>query len=199
MADNQGGTSYTQIGTTLTVKAAAGDFIYASIWYRVNISSPSGTFTVTATVGNASDCALAIVEYPLVTASPVDQNNSAIGTSTGPTVTLATTTNATDAIVGLVTYVAGTTTITPDGTNLPNQLQENEDNVSGQAINVSDRSVTSTGTYTANFTLGAVKEWGIVAAALKLATGGAAQDTPELYGRPRGLSAGRQMSQLLAQ
>lgn len=177
MSDNQGGT-YVQVGTTVTVAAAAGDFIYESIWQRVNIGSPSGTFTVTATVGNASDCALAIAEYPLVTASPVDQNNSGTGSSTAPSVTLAATTNANDVIVALTTYRAGTTTITPDGTNLPNQLQENEDNNTGQAINVSDRQVAATGTYTANVTLGASRDWGIIAVALKLATGGSATKAP---------------------
>lgn len=190
--DNQGGGagSYTQASTTQQFSPGGADNVSVSVWVRHNLSAPSGTFTVTCSIGTATDSALVVIEYPLVTASSVDQADKATATSAGPTVTLATTTQGDDVVLGVVSYAGASTTMTPNGTNLPNQLEEEEDNASGQAIGVYDRDVEATGAYTANITLGASRVWGIVAAALKEAAVAAAASRP-VFPRPPRVWRGR--------
>lgn len=165
VADNQGGT-YTQIGTTLGV-AGGGGQIRLSLWKRDNISSPSGTFTVTLTASATCDARIIIAEYAGMATSTLDQSNTGTGTGTTASAALSATANADDVIVGLLTTnQAGTASMTEDGTNLPTLVRENEDNSANQAINMAQRVVSSTGTYTGSWAVGS-SDWLCVVAALK--------------------------------
>lgn len=176
VADNQGNGAYTQVGTT-TASNTTNDFIRLSMWYKENIAAPSGTFTVTCTASSTVDARVVIAEYTgIAAASPLDAQ--AAGTpaaTTNATVTLAATTQADELLIGGMAWRSGTdVTLTEDATNLPTLVRENEDNQTNQAVNVAERILSATGTYTANWALSASRNWICQAATFKAAAGGAA-------------------------
>lgn len=147
VADNQTGNSYTRIGNSSN--SAGGNFINVEEWVASNINGPSGTFTVTATLSASGDSRVVIAEYTSgALSSIIDISTCGFATSNSLTSTFNTATNqANEMIIGVMTHVAAATTITQDATNLPNLIRENEDNLSGQAINASERYVTASATY----------------------------------------------------
>ncbi len=168
LADNKGST-VTRV-TTGTLQFGSGtDRGAGSLWIIENAGTITGTWTFTGAVSTAADNAFEVIEYTNVpTSSVVDQVvQSAPASTASPSATLPATGTAYDTIVAGFNYLATTTTITEDVDNLPGNVGENEDNSTGVAINVSERFVGATGTYTANWALGAARVGGIIAVALK--------------------------------
>jgi len=166
VADNQGN-SFTQIGTTIEAVTGPSVWIRLSAWQLTNVGSTSGTYTVTATLSAASDCDIVAIELNnMVAASLVDQNTGTNGSSTTPSATLGSSTNAYDTILAGLTWTSASTA-TEDATNLPGLVREIEDNASGQALAVAERFVGATAAYTANWVLGTSRQWAVIAVALK--------------------------------
>lgn len=198
VADNQGvGNSYSLVASQVTT--GGSDNYRHEVWLCQNIGATSGTFTVTVsfTATVSSFITIVAVTGQATTGQPHKQVNGT-GNSSTPSQTLPATTVANCIILGGMTHNNGSPTITPDATNLPTQLQEEEDNGSTEAGNVAYRAVSATGAYTGSWALSSSSTWAVIVVALAEA-GAAAQDTPELYGRPHGLRGHQQMRQLLAQ
>lgn len=197
VADNQGvGNTYSLVASQVTT--AGSDNYRHEVWLCQIIGATSGTFTVTVTFSSSVSTFITIVELTgqATTGQPHKQVNGT-GSSAAPSQTLPATTVANCIILGGMTHNNGTPTITPDGTNLPNQLQEEEDNNSTEAGNVAYRAVSATGTYTGSWALSASSTWAVIVIAIAEAAAGA-QDTPETRGRPYGAIGFRQQTQLLS-
>jgi hypothetical protein len=163
VADNQGNT----YNRATSIEREDG---YTGIFYGV-AATASGTFTITGTPSSSSYNTIAIHEIGgAATASPLDGTpNTGTGASTGPA-TGATTTTVADAIViGVVSHIGPTRTITV-GTNF-NQMQEIESASSGQPINTEYRIVAATGSYAASWTLNNSESWSCCVAAFEQAAG----------------------------
>lgn len=170
VADNQGGT-YTQVGTTVSFNSnTAANVCRISLWKRDNIGSPSGTFTVTGTANQSVDSRFVVIEYGSALTSTLDQNGSDTNASgTAASIALSATTNADDIIVGAASVGSGAAavTINPDDVELPTIVRENLDDLASQSINVAERLVGATGSYTPAWVTTSAPS-GAIAAALKL-------------------------------
>lgn len=182
VADNQGvGNTYALIESQVTT--GGSDNYRHEVWICKAVGATSGTFTVTVTFTTSCSAFITVVEVTGqdATTNPHKQVK-ATGSSTAPSATLAATTVANCIILGGMTHNNGNPTITPDGTNLPNQLQEEENNGSTEAGNVAYRAVSSTGTYTGSWALSSSSTWAVIVVALAEA-GAATKAPPPFFGR----------------
>lgn len=179
-----------------------------SVFSKGNSGAGTPTVTATQTNGGVSNSnvhgGLQVAAWSgLSTADDgtgVDKTAIATGTAaTASSGATATTTAANELAVGAYVDLGEGTTITADaaftlrgkhdgdGVSFQGLLEDKDSGSSGSAI-----------TATAGTGEGSSNGWGQAAVVYKLA-GGAAQDTPELRGRPFGLRGQVQMNQLLAQ
>ena len=193
VSDNQasGGNTYTQRQSRF--QGSPGDYGYTA---RAHASS--GTFTITVTSGGGDHQIVAAnFDGTDTTADPYNVGGNNFATGTSPTVTSSASSTVTPCAIVVILTNGGNTTCTPSDT----QIEEQEDGNSGMPINVQWRRDTgATGTKTSTWTIGTSLDWMALVLVLKEDTsGGGAQDTPELRGRPAGLRGQLQMHQLLAQ
>lgn len=133
-----------------------------SFWYALNTTA--GANTVTQNGGSGSDRFI-IAEYSgVATASAIDTSAVTTGTSSTPNSGNITTANADDLIIGGCSTVSGAAITQGSGYTL---LFDVEQKVGGEY-----KIVSATGTYAANFTLGASDGWGCFVVAMKAAAGG---------------------------
>lgn len=190
-----GGDTFVRQGTSQVTGGGSDNYVF-NVFVAENVAG--GAVTITINCGNSCSTGFILMEFtnPAGT-SVIDLVAQAVGTSTAPSATFAgPTTVAEAAILGCMTHNSGNPSITPNGTNLPIQIQENEDNGSSEAQNASYRQVSSIATYTGNWALSASAPWCAKVIAIKGTA--AAQDTPETRGRPYGLAGHRQQAQLLS-
>lgn len=170
VSDNQGGTSSDYVLIASQVTTAGADNYRHALFYRANLSAPSGTFTVTVTQSGSHSCSIAIGHANEVPASsPIDQSAGATGSSTAPSVTLPTTTTAKCLIVGSMTHQTNSPVITADATNLPILARKYEDTNSSEAQSVALRRVAATGAYTASWGVASSVFWSAIACAISQA------------------------------
>lgn len=190
VTDNQSGNTYTAAQET-----SSG--LHVAVWRAPNVNA-TGTFTVTVTGGNAKTVVIAECGSA-ATVSPGDGGNGTTGSDATAETGNITTTNADDILIGLVgTDQGNTDAITPDTGAGWATVREEEDGGSFFAASGASRIVAATSTYAHVWTLAGAHGWITALAAFKGAAG-AAQDTPELRGRPFGQRGQRHMHQLLAQ
>lgn len=172
VADNQGNGNYTLVETQVTT--GGSDNYTHAVYFLQATAAPSGTFTVTTTFTASVSSFITIVEVTGHDSGQMHKQVKATGSSTNATATLGATTATDCLILGGMTHNNGTPSITNDATNLPTQLQEEEDNNSTEAGNVAYRKVTSTGTYTGNWAIGSSTTWAVILVAISAPGGGAA-------------------------
>lgn len=120
-------------------------------WYAKNVTS-SATFTITVNpTGASADITVVIVEVSGAdTTAPLDQNNTATGNGTAPTVSVTTSTNN-EGYFGVLTHNGTNRTLTENGSY--SLIDENEGGTSNMPISVEWRTTTS-GTISASWTIG---------------------------------------------
>lgn len=199
----------TRTGDTYTTDTqggypSGGNRNYTAIASAPNVAGGAVTLSATATNAAATD-GWAVEVSGLPTSSIRDATSPAVATGTGTTTTANSLTNTTsDAI--FFNQIANDTaanpaTLTAPGTYTTSSGAVTTKRLNGQVDQVCAlgwRIVSSTGAETPAWTT-TTGGWTSGIAVYKAASGGGAQDTPELYGRPDGLSGSRQLHSLLAQ
>lgn len=124
-------------------------------WYVLNCSGGADTVTFASSSGTSSITGICAEFSGIATSAALDQTGTGSGTGTAVSSVSGTTTVNDELVVGIMTYDASTTTITPGQT----QLRENENNATAAALSGEYQIVTSTGTKTSSWTLGASRDW----------------------------------------
>jgi hypothetical protein len=158
VTDSAGGT-----WTRGPVGFQSGSNTRVELWYRVGV--PAGITSVTATLSTAATGSVNVSEWDGVAgASPLDvQAGKGNPASTAAPTPALTTTNADDLLVGALNY-SGAATSTLSGGGFTALTDYNAGNVHGRAAY---RAVSTTGTYTATWTLSAATSSGTAILALK--------------------------------
>ena len=157
--------TYTRVGTLTTGGDGA---LWLDCWVATVASSGSCTVQYSSLL--TPYLSLMIAEYgDMATSSFVDQSVVATGSSTTPSSgNTSTTTNANDVLFGLMVSMAGSNVSITAGTSYTIR-QEYEDGSSYMHGAIEDRDVSSTGAYSAGFTLGSSQGWICRVVALKKA------------------------------
>lgn len=163
VTDSQGN-SYSQ-PTAAQVISNGGIYTYIA-------QNITGGTTPTVTVnfsGSGQQNIVQIREYAgVVTASAVDVSGGSAGNSAAPSTTTASTTNATDLIIG--SFAANLSPITfTAGAGFGNPSTAT---ASSGTVFIQDKEVASTGAQTVNASLSQTWNWGVHGIALKLTSGG---------------------------
>lgn len=128
-------------------------------------NASGGALTATVNFTGSADASIIIAEFSGVAAATASESaNTATGTSASPTVsTSATTTDAGDVIVGIVTHAGATNTITEAGL----LIAEQENNSTSQAGNAQYTLPGTIGTQSLNWTMSTSEFWLAAIVALK--------------------------------
>jgi hypothetical protein len=186
---------------TFTTGANGGFNERGSIW-SVIVASATTTITVAITGGPSASTfgAAGGQEYSGLASAggsgDVDVSNSSTGTTGTPTTTTAVTTAANELVVGGYGD-DGFNTAKTVGAGFTSRSNNSPSSVS-QTFTEDKDSAASGGAQTANTGNATTQRWFMSGAVYKIAAG-AAQDTPELRGRPYGLRGQSHMTQILAQ
>lgn len=161
------------IGTTYTVKsfAPSSGAPNERIWIAYGIAPSSGANTVTVNPSNASDdLSFSIDEFSGVdTTTPLDVDGS-YTQGTGTTASDSITTTVDGAlIVGVMGYDGSTVTLSP-GSGWT-EIGEHEDNTTDEAHAAAFQIVGAAGSYTASWTLGALRVWQAMTLSFKPSAG----------------------------
>lgn len=182
------GVALTQIGS-----AAVNGSTSAGHWRLIAPASGAHNVVVTLSADTASLMAGATSYTNVDQTTPTGTSNTATGSSTTPSVDVASVSG--DLVVDVV---AGSPVFTLDSAGAGQTIEWNITDSGAQFRRGGGSHETATTTTTTmSWNTSASSTWAIHGVALKEATG-AAQDTPELRGRPFGLRGQSQMSQLLA-
>lgn len=140
-------------------------------------NASGGALTATVNFTGSADASIIIAEFSGVAAATASESaNTATGTSASPTVsTSATTTDAGDVIVGIVTHAGATNTITEAGL----LIAEQENNSTSQAGNAQYTLPGTIGTQSLNWTMSTSEFW--LAAIVALKPAGASVDQLETF------------------
>jgi hypothetical protein len=162
--------------------SSAGEFNGdATSWVCLDYtaSATGGASTVTCNPNGATaDIDLSCAEFSGHAASPLDKSNvtnSAVASST-PNVASGVLAQANEVIVAMCSHTGGNTSIAPDATYT--QIGENENNSTGQTYNMQFKIVASTSSDTADWTLGAARDWFALLASFQESAGGGATPSP---------------------
>jgi hypothetical protein len=163
---------------TSQIEYSLGTTDKVAIFGAVNISG--GSCTVTVALANPAYLAIGIAEASgVATSSYGDGTKTATGTSTTPATGSFSTTD-TDIIFGVVGYRAYTTVAVGSGWSLIYEY-ENYDNMTISF----EYQIGASGSYNAQWTLGASAQWLCCAAAFKPAGGGASLSIPVVMNQYR--------------
>jgi len=167
-------------------------------FYEQNTASGACTVTFAPSSGTA-DLSLVVSEFGgMVTTGALDQFASGSGNSTSASSgTTGTRAQADEVLMGCMTHDGTNRTLTEGGGF--SLLQEHEGGSADMPIGTSYLIASSAGTDAATWTIGTGSVNWLARVATFKATAAAAQDTPELYGRPFGQHGQSQMHQVLAQ
>lgn len=191
VTDNQSNTY------TFAVLGPVQSGITNGIWFCPSIGTPSGTFTVTVNGNTVSDAlTVLLLEVSGLAASPLGNVAGTTLTNANPHVGSSVTTTVADSLLLALCCQdqGGSATYTPG--NSFSTVYTEPDNTTYQSGSTAQRIVTSTGTYNCQWTM-SVAGSGTQCVAVFSGVAGAAQDTPELAGRPFGARGRGQMQQLL--
>jgi hypothetical protein len=174
-ADNQGNT-YSRVVTQATTGTQEGTAIY----WCPSIGTPSGTFTVTVTPGGSGGfyAVCRAVEASYSGTAEVDVWTSANGSGTAVSSgAMSTTANADSLLAAVMVTVNDEASITVESLS-PAWVEEFEELTltNFQPGEGDTRIVTSTGAYTANWTMATSRDWAACIAAFK--DGGGLSPTP---------------------
>ena len=154
VSDNQGNT-YSLAVTSAGV--ANSSYFATAIYYSTGIGSPSGTFTVTATPTTSAEITVTAVEYSGIAATnALDKTASNYGSSNSPSSgTTAITTQANELVAAVLGYGCASgvcSASTPLG--YAARMAENDSNYADAQAD--DKTVSSVGAYSANWTTSGV-------------------------------------------
>ena len=140
------------------------------IFYAYNVTGGSVTVTVNP-AGGSGDITVTIHEWSgiLNTSDPLDVYDAEMGASSTPETGSVATNYANELIFGVVGNWQSTTTISP-GSSYTERLEE-EDASTGMPIATESKDVTSTGSYTADWTFGISRQWACLIATFQESVG----------------------------
>ena len=164
VTDNQSGNTYNSL---VAIDAGAGN-PHARVFGTLNVAA-SGTFTATVSFPGNADATIIIAEFSgVATSGAAEVANTAAGTGTAVSVsTSGATTDAGDALVGIVTHDGSTMAIT----ETYSLIAEQENNSSSQSGNAQYRLPGSIDTHALAWTMASSTGWIAAVVALKPAAG----------------------------
>lgn len=142
MSDTVNGTWQT---ATLQTNSGDGDWLFWNFFDNTG----SGTPAVSITISSAANIQWGITEYSgLATSSPVDvKAGNDIASTTTPTTSTITTTNANDLIIGLLVGNNANLSTATNGQNSFTEWFQSNDATSGFCFSWTDKTVAATGNY----------------------------------------------------